>query len=163
MFIPPPPHTHTRIRERQRQTDLPTPQKCILSGNHLCTCQFSVAVGIFFFIDTERSKICSILRHTSETTKWLSTCWIKYTESRIKDNVYLERKKKEPKSHADVVSPNCARNLSILSRYSASCSNFLRLALHTWKINLLIKPNIYVSWTQMEKETVTDNWYVTKM
>ena len=48
-------HTHTqlRIRETESQTDLPTPQKCVLCVNHLCTGQFSVAVSIFLTTEKE--------------------------------------------------------------------------------------------------------------
>ena len=38
----------------------------------------------------------------------------------------------------------------------------MRPALHTWQINSIIKPNICVSWTQMDKETVTDKEGMTK-
>ena len=34
--------------------------------------------------------------------------------------------------------------------------NFLRLPLHSWHISSVIKPNIYVSWTQNAKGTVAD-------
>ena len=33
-----------------------------------------------------------------------------------------------------------------------SSGNFVRLELHTWQINSIIKPNSYVPWTQMERK-----------
>ena len=94
-------HTHMIKNKRGRDRDEETclPKKCVLSGNHLCTGQFSVPE--VFFLWQRRSKISGVLRHTFKTTKWPFTFWIKCTKSRLKENVWEppppKKKKETPK------------------------------------------------------------------
>ena len=68
----------------------------------------------------------------------------------MKESVCLN--KKEYQSH--VVFPNWAGTFLLFypSIRLVVLSNFVRLMLHTWQINSVMKHNIYASGTQMEKK-----------
>ena len=123
-------HTHTHTiknkRDRDRQTCLP-PKIDFEWQPSLHWLIFSS--NWYFSSSLERSKICGILRHISETTKWPTTFWIKYTESKMKENIWEKKKKRRRKKEKKrkskvakrhVVSPNCAENFIL---FYLSCSN----------------------------------------
>ena len=144
------PYTHTIQNRRDKQTCLP--QKMCFKWQPSCTVSFQKQW--VFFCDIERSKICGILWRTSKATKWPFTFWIKYTESkwrRVSALIFFFLKCQKVLYFL----LNCAGKFIWFyprTRLAEATSLFMKLALHTWQINSVIKPNIYVSWTQMEKK-----------
>ena len=139
-------------RERDIQTDLPAPKMYFKWQPSLYRSTFSSNGSGFFFSDID----IKYAAYWDVHLKQPSGCsYSENTKSRMKKNVCKSNKK------------SCSfswlyrKVYLILSQSLASHRHFVRLALPTWQINSVMKPNIRFMDTN-GKETVSDMYGNTK-